>query len=226
MIFLKNHHKENLGVYIFIAVVLAWVIIAFTSCYSERKAKSQFSKAAVAYPKIPADYCAATFPVHNTTDSSAYLESLKTIDSLTSVLLNDNLLSQDERQSLILEIERIRGLIVEPKNCDSLSDAIYKLANKEKQRGDKLQVAYNNLVTASHELKPIHDTVENKAALKACQIDNSTMTDLLAQRTAEVEKYKGQAKKRGYIMWGLLLAILLVIGFKVYNSFKPKIKTS
>jgi len=224
MIFLKNHHRDNMGLYIFIAIVAALIILAFTSCYSERKAKSQFSKAAIAYPKIPADYCAVTFPVHTVTDSSAYNESLKTIDSLSSVLLNNDLLSQDERASLINEIERIRGLIVEPKSCDSLSNAIYKLANKEKARGDKLQDAYNNLVVASHALKPIHDTVENTAAIKACQIDNSTMTDLLSAKTKEADKYKGQSKKRGLYMWGLLALIIVYCGWKVYGIFKPKIK--
>ena len=215
-------YMRILAICLIIAIIL--VTILTSSCYNQRKATQQFSRAAVAYPKLPAEYCAATFPVHTVTDSSAYNESLKTIDSLSSVLLNNDLLSQDERASLITEIERIRGLIVEPKNCDSLSGAIYKLANKEKERGDKLQEAYNNLVAATHSLKPIHDTIENTAALKVCQLDNSIMTDLLSKKTAEADKYHGQSTKRGYIMWGLLLLIALVIGFKTYNSLKPKIK--
>jgi hypothetical protein len=202
------------------------IILLLCGCYSERKATQQFSRAAVAYPAIGANYCATTYPVHTVTDSSDYTASLKTIDSLTSVVLNNDLLSQDERASLITEIERIRSLIVEPEKFDSLRSAIFKLVDKEKARGDKLQVAYNNLVAASHELKPIHDTVENTAAIKACQIDNSTMTDLLAQRTAEVEKYKGQAHKRGIFMWSFIGLIIAYCAWKVYNIFKPKIKTS
>jgi len=220
MIFLKNHHKDNLGVYIFIAIVLAWVIIAFTSCSTEQKARQRIAKDAIRYPRILPEYCAATFPVHTVTDSSDYNASLKTIDSITSVLLNNDLLSQDERGSLIAEIERIKASITDPKNCDSLSNAIYKLANKEKQRGDKLQEAYNNLVSASHQLKPVHDTVENTAALKACQIDNSTMTDLLSKKTIEADKYHAQAKKRGLIMWSTFGLIFLILG--LYFYFKSK----
>lgn len=32
------------------------------SCYNQRKATQQFSKAVVAYPEIPAQYCAVTYP--------------------------------------------------------------------------------------------------------------------------------------------------------------------
>jgi hypothetical protein len=45
----------------FVALILLLVLL-FSSCYSERKAKSQFSKAVVAYPQIPLDYCANQFP--------------------------------------------------------------------------------------------------------------------------------------------------------------------
>lgn len=39
------------------------VAVLLSSCYSKRKATSQFSRAAVAYPELPADYCAKTYPV-------------------------------------------------------------------------------------------------------------------------------------------------------------------
>ena len=32
-------------------------------CYSQRKAKTQFSRAAVAFPELPAQYCSTTYPV-------------------------------------------------------------------------------------------------------------------------------------------------------------------
>ena len=42
--------------------VLILLPLILAGCYSQRKAKSQFSKAATAYPELPADYCARTYP--------------------------------------------------------------------------------------------------------------------------------------------------------------------
>jgi hypothetical protein len=39
------------------------ILLFFCGCYSERKAKSQFAKAAIAYPKLPAEYCAIIYPI-------------------------------------------------------------------------------------------------------------------------------------------------------------------
>src|SRR6187399_120780 len=38
------------------------LLIGLASCYSEKKAKQQFNKAVLSYPRIPLDYCAAEFP--------------------------------------------------------------------------------------------------------------------------------------------------------------------
>jgi len=200
------------------------LLVGLASCYTENKARQQFSKAAIAYPKLPADYCATTYPVNAVTDSTDYKNSKRIIDSLASALLNDSLLSNDERIRLTLEIERVRSLIVEPKNCDSLSNTIYKLVSREKQRCDKLQSAYNNLLVASQNLKPVHDTVENTAKLKACELDNSQLTSLLIGVTADRDKYKAKANKRGWMFWGLIFLIIGAIGTRIYLKSKSIIK--
>src|SRR6187399_1836020 len=38
------------------------LLIGLASCYTEKKAKQQFNKAVLSYPRIPLDYCAAEFP--------------------------------------------------------------------------------------------------------------------------------------------------------------------
>jgi len=200
------------------------LLVGLASCYTENKARQQFSKAAIAYPKLPADYCATTYPVNVVTDSTEYKNSKRIIDSLASALLNDSLLSNDERIRLTLEIERVRSLIVEPKNCDSLSNTIYKLVSREKQRGDKLQSAYNNLLVASQNLKPVHDTVENTAKLKACELDNSRLTALLVSVTTDRDKYKAKANKRGWMFWGLIFLVVGAIGTRLYLKSKSIIK--
>jgi len=184
MIFLKNHHKENFGLYMFIAVVLILIVLAFTSCYSERKAKSQFSRAAVAYPKLPAEYCAITYPIKD----SIIKDTLITTDTvlvqgqdITDTIFGDTI--------RITTVRYLPGKVIT--NTFHITDTIYQ---------------------------------ENTEAFKACQLDNSTIADLLRMKTKESDKYKGQSTKRGWIMWGLLLLIALIIGFKVYGFFKPKIK--
>lgn len=44
---------------VFIFIIAAMFL---SGCYSEKKAKNQFAKAAIAYPEIPAQYCAITYP--------------------------------------------------------------------------------------------------------------------------------------------------------------------
>ena len=44
-------------------IVLSFLIaVLLYSCYTENKAKQQFNKAVLSYPRIPLDYCAAEFP--------------------------------------------------------------------------------------------------------------------------------------------------------------------
>ena len=65
-----------------LAIIL---LIGLSACYSERKAKSQFSKAVVAYPQIPLDYCADQFP--DKPDSV-----IVRTDTVTEVIINDPVL--------------------------------------------------------------------------------------------------------------------------------------
>src|SRR6188768_1606844 len=44
-----------------IAIIL-FIGLNVASCYTEKKAKQQFNKAVLSYPRIPLDYCAAEFP--------------------------------------------------------------------------------------------------------------------------------------------------------------------
>ena len=172
-----------LPICLIIAIIL--VTILTSSCYNQRKATQQFSRAAVAYPKLPAEYCAITYPVKD----SIIKDTLITTDTLLvpGQDITDTVRSLDTIR--ITTVKYLPGKIIT--NTFHIVDTIYK---------------------------------ENTAALKVCQLDNSIMTDLLSKKTAEADKYHGQSTKRGYIMWGLLLLIALVIGFKTYNSLKPKIK--
>lgn len=67
------------------------LILLLSSCYSERKAKNQFSKAAIAYPKIPAEFCADEFPVKD----SVIKDTVITTDTLYIEGLADTVMIQD-----------------------------------------------------------------------------------------------------------------------------------
>jgi hypothetical protein len=55
----------------------------------------------------------------------------------------------------------------------------------------------------------VTDTIysENKAALKACEINRDNAISLAVDKTAESNLWKMKAKKRGWIMW-ILIAII------------------
>lgn len=156
--------------YIFILVLLA-------SCYSERKARDQFSKAAVAYPKIPADYCANQFPVKDS-------------------LITDTLLTTDT-----LYIEGRDSIITERIN-------------------DTVRITVTKTLPAKIITNTVHirDTIyqTNTAALKSCEIDKSILINLTSKQAEDINKYKGIARKRGVMFWGLLALLILYIGVRVY----------
>jgi len=63
--------------------------LGLASCYTEQKAKNQFSKAAVSYPKLPIDYCADHFFVKP--DSII----VKT-DTITEIIFMDSLVNNTD----------------------------------------------------------------------------------------------------------------------------------
>ncbi len=65
------------------------LLIGLASCYSEKKATTQFNKAVLSYPHIPLDYCAERFPdkpdsviVVTDTVMGAYVVDSLVIDTL------------------------------------------------------------------------------------------------------------------------------------------------
>lgn len=185
MIFLKNHHKENLPLYIFMAVVAILVILAFTGCYSQKKAKEQFNKAALNYPEIGSNYCANEFPVKD----SVITDTVSTTDTLYVEGLSDTVMIQD--------FDTVRITITKTLPAKIITNTVH-----------------------------IRDTIirENTAALKSCEIDKSKTIDLLVKKTGEADKYKGQARKRGFIMWGLILLLIAIVGLNIYLRTKKVIK--
>lgn len=155
------------------------LILILTGCYSERKAKNQFAKAVVAYPKIPAEYCANEFPVKD----SVIRDTTKTTDTvlIQGGITEDTLIIRVNDTVRITIIRELPGKIIT--NTIRITDTIIR---------------------------------ENTAALRLCEIDKSQLTDLLTKKTTEADKYKAQAKKRGWFLWGLIALLVTVIGLNVW----------
>lgn len=93
-----------------IFVLLAGAVL-FSGCYSLNKAKSQFGRATVAFPELPADYCARTYPpkiqVVNGKDS-VRVDTLWGAGEL--VVIRDTMRARDT--IWIKTVERLPGQVV------------------------------------------------------------------------------------------------------------------
>jgi hypothetical protein len=73
--------------------VLAVVCLSL-SCYNQKAAQKQFSKAAVTYPIIPAQYCASVFPPKTTIIKGDTITKTDTVQ-LEGSVVTDTLISLD-----------------------------------------------------------------------------------------------------------------------------------
>lgn len=101
--------------------------LGLASCYTENKARQQFSKAVVAYPNIPLDYCAEQFP--DKPDSVI----VKT-DTLTEIIFMDSLVFNTDtlfRDSLGFKYRTITKVVTRTIRKDSI---IYRENKAEQER--------------------------------------------------------------------------------------------
>ena len=74
-----------------IVVLLSFLIV---SCYNQRKAQTQFGKAAVTYPNIPAQFCAITYPPKITVLKGDTITKTDTIQK-EGTIIEDTLITFD-----------------------------------------------------------------------------------------------------------------------------------
>lgn len=207
---------------ILLIICLIFILSIPQGCYSEKLFKKQLSRGAIAYRGVVAEYCANEYPVKTKTDSAAYKNSKNIIDSLSKAMKDSALITNKERELMLERIKDLQNRPVETKNCDSLSEAVYKLAAKEMARGDRLQEINNRLIIAANNLQPIRDTIENTAKFQVCRIELGKVIGLLVAETADVKKWKAKSKKHFLIMSGLGLLLLIIGGLKVRSMLRPK----
>jgi len=108
-------------------IVIFLLAVAIFGCYTEKKAKQQFNKAILSFPKIPLDYCAAQFP--DKPDSVI----VKT-DTVMEVIFMDSLVNNTDtlyRDSLGFKYRTITKVVTKTIKRDSI---IYRENRAEQER--------------------------------------------------------------------------------------------
>lgn len=157
------------------------LLLLLCGCYSEKKARQQFDKAATSFPKIPAEFCADEFPVKDST----VRDTLLTTDTVYLEQIADTVMFQD--------FDTVRITITKTLPAKIITNTIH-----------------------------IRDTIfqTNTAALELCNIDKSLLINLTTEQAADIKKYKGQARKRGWMSIGLIALIIAYICVRVYLKTK------
>jgi hypothetical protein len=139
-------YMRMLAICLIIAIILVTIL---TSCYSERTARNQFSKAAVAYPKILAQSCAVTYPVKDSTirdtlltTDTIYIEGqdlTDTVRSLDTIIITHTIQLPGK---VITNTVHIRDTIIKEntaalKVCQLDNGLIMDLLKKQTYKADK-----------------------------------------------------------------------------------------
>lgn len=195
---------------VFIILTLLLLIMTF-SCTTAKKATRYMHE----HPQVAAEFCADEFPVKTVTDSAAYKKSLDVIDSLIKVQEAEKEITQAEREVMINDIERLKAM-PDP-DCDSVSDAVYRYAAKEKKRADNLESSNLSLQRAAKNVKPIRDTVENTARVKASELQLQAVNNKLEKVAGERDELKDfRNSMRGKVhipIWILIVAGVALAGW-------------
>jgi hypothetical protein len=93
-----------------LAVILLFILSLLSSCYTERKARGQFSRAAVGYPIIAAEYCAMTYPPKDTVITGQTVTQTDTLWADSSVVIRDTIRNRDT--VYIHTVERLPGQVI------------------------------------------------------------------------------------------------------------------
>src|SRR5688572_1053905 len=163
--------------------------LGLASCYTENKARQQFSKAVVAYPQIPLDYCADQFPdkadsvIVYETKTDTLWELLQFYDTTST---NDTIRITDHKTKIVTKT--------------IWRDSIIYRENKADQERINLM-------------------------LIECQRNSNVLLAKLDAVEKDRNEWKGKARKKGWMFWGLIFLVIGAIGTRLYLKSKSIIKT-
>lgn len=197
------------------------------SCSPSKKAHDYFEKNK---PEFAED-CADAFPVIPIIDSTDYKNSLQKLELLQQEKNGLTVSYERDVTWLRQEIVRIKRNTPASANCDSLSDAIYRLAAAEKKRGDSLHNLLSKTIQSGKEIAPIKETKVDSARIKACEqaaekaisklnddiekLREALMTATLknSEISSDRDKWKSKARHDNLLLW-LVIIVCGTITFR------------
>jgi hypothetical protein len=208
----KETSKPNFGEMLLIILFSLALVMIFFGCMTPQKAVNYLKK-----KELLADTCAANFSVDSSrTDSAEFNKSKSDFDSVAAELEEKIKMAASENESLYEWINRL--MADSTLDCDSLSDAIYKYAAREKNKTSELQLQIEALRSAAKNIKPkieylrdrAYETVlnENNVTLERKLGQSETKAQALEEMNASLTKViKAKNKK---IFWLYLIIAALV----------------
>lgn len=114
---------------------------------------------------------------------------------------------------------RLIDSIQDDSTCYQLVELYTQIIANQKDDYAKMVEKYKHIPPVIKTIQ-IKDTVLDIAAVKACESDKNVAINLLDKMTKERDDYKQKAKKRGWIMWGLIFLLVGSGATWVYFKFK------
>ena len=151
-------------------------LLILSGCFTPKKAVDVLSR-----PKnepTAAEFCATKYPVIPTVDSSAYLKSKATVDSLIAAFDTTSALYENQLRSLIEEIGNLRQ--VPETDWYAMSQKLSEYATLLEKRNDSLEKQNKKLTKSVKDVKPVIETKPDlaKESVLNSQIANQPYRDM------------------------------------------------
>lgn len=197
----RNHHKDNIGVYIFILIVLILVVIAFTSCMTPSRSGKQVRRAAADYPGQTAAILRDLWPCDTTgTDTVLIPGDQSGFDAMVDILSNELTAVYSAQDSLrrVLESDTL---------CSQYAatvDSLRASTGKTKEKVIRLPVVPDTI--------RIETKIRDGADVAACEAREDKLLGMLANRDGDIKSLK-KWRTAAWIMGAAWL--LFIIGYVV-----------
>jgi len=207
---------------------LLFLTVSVIGCATQRKAEKFYDK----HPEKLAEKCATEFPVIPTVDSSAYLKSKATVDSLVKAFDTTSQKYANEVRSLLDELEKMRQ--VPEQDWYVFSQKLSEYATLLEKRVDTLERQNKKLKSAVNDVKPVKETKPDlaKEAVLGSQIaklneanrklveSNADLSQKLVRISDERDTFKHERNKWRLRFFLLLFGVTILYGFKVKTTKK------
>jgi hypothetical protein len=200
---------------------LLFLTVSAIGCATQRKAEKFYDK----HPEKLAEKCATEFPVIPTVDSSAYLKSKATVDSLVKAFDTTSQKYANEVRSLLDELEKMRQ--VPEQDWYVFSQKLSEYATLLEKRVDTLERQNKKLKSAVNDVKPVKETKPDlaKEAVLGSQIAklneaNRVLSEKTHELSQERDTFKHERNKWRLRFFLLLFGVVLAYALKVKMTKK------